>query len=192
MKLLFDDTTKERTIREISLALRQPYPQTHRSVSSLLKNGLIAKKTLGKSTIVRLLLEEKHDEYLLVEAVRKKETLERYKILLLITGDIEKIRSNQFICILFGSYATEKAGTDSDIDLLFVIPEEYGYSQFEKEVKNGITFSKVDINITTEKGLLEMWKSPLKLNVGNEILRKHLILYGAEQFLRLRRKYYVS
>jgi len=192
LKLLFDDTTKEQTIREISLTLRQPYPQTHRSVGSLLKKGLIAKKTLGKSTIVRLPLEEKHDEYLSVEAERKKETIEKYKILLLIAGDIEKIRSNQFICILFGSYAAKKAGTDSDIDLLFVIPEEYGYGQFEKEVKSGITLSKVDINITTEKGLLEMWKSPLKLNVGNEILKKHLILYGAEQFLRLRRKYYVS
>lgn len=192
LALLFNDLTKEYTIREISIALQQPYPQTHRSISSLLEKSIISKKTQGKNSIIRLVLEEKHDEYILAEVERKKEVLKKYKMLQLVANDLEKIRFNQFICILFGSYAAKKAGTDSDIDLLFIIPDEYDYSQFEKEVKNSITISTADINITTEKGLLEMWKNPLKLNVGNEILKKHILLYGTELFLRLRRKYYVG
>ena len=189
---LGDDWAKEYTIREISIVLQQPYPQTHRAISSLLHHNLITKKTRGKSSIIQLILEEKHDEYLWAEIERKKEILKRYKVIQLIAHDLEKIRTGQFICILFGSYAAKKAGADSDIDLLFVIPDEYDYGRFEQEVKTTITLSKADINITSEKGLLEMWKNPLKLNVGNEILKKHFILYGAEPFLRLRRKYCVG
>lgn len=192
LALLFDDLIKEYTIREISIALQRPYPQTHRSISSLFEKALISKKTQGKNSIIRLTLEEKHDEYILAEVERKKEVLKKYRMLQLVANDLEKIKSSQFICILFGSYAVQKAGTDSDIDLLFVIPEEYEYSPFEKEVKSIINISRADINITTEKGLLEMWKNPLKFNVGNEILKKHILLYGTETFLRLRRKYYVG
>ena len=71
-------------------------------------------------------------------------------------------------------------------------PEEYEYSKFEKTIKTIITLPRLDLNITTERGLMEMWNNPLKLNVGNEILKKHLILTGTEQFLRLRRKYYLG
>lgn len=192
LKLLFEDLTKEYTIREVSLVLNLPYPQAHRTVSSLFKKKLIKKKQKGKNWMVNLVLEEINDPYVDVELKRKEDVVNKYRLIRILTKDLERVKYNQFICILFGSYAGGRAKKDSDIDLLFVIPEEYDYGRFEKSVKGVITLREADINITTEKGLIEMWNTPKKLNVGNEILKTHVVLFGAEQFLRLRRRYYVG
>lgn len=192
LALLFDDLTIEHSIREIALTLNLPYPQIHRSISSLKKKQLTKKQKKGKSQIITLNLNEIHHEYVNVEIERIKIITKKYKIIKLLIEDLHKLNYHHFTCILFGSYADKKATKDSDIDLLFIIPEEYDYEKFERFVKHTIITKKTDINITTEKGLIEMWNTPMKLNVGNELLRKHIILFGAEQFLKLRRKYLIG
>jgi len=192
LKLLFEDLTKEYSIREISLILNLPYPQTHRAISSLLEKKLIKKQQKGKSWIISLVLEEVNEDYVCIEIERKRDIVSKYKIIKVLTEDLERVRYNHYVCILFGSYAEKKASKSSDIDLLLVIPEEYDFEKFEKIIKNVVTLTKVDFNITTDKGLLEMWNNPMKLNVGNEILKKHVVMFGAEQFLRLRRRYLVG
>ncbi|MEK6858164.1 MAG: hypothetical protein AABX39_06260, partial [Nanoarchaeota archaeon] len=61
--------------------------------------------------------------------------------------------------------------------------------RFDTNVKTLITASNVDINITPEKGLFEMWNTPKKFNVGNELLKGHITLTNTESFLELRRRY---
>ncbi len=192
LKKLFEDLTEEFTIRALASSLRLPYHQIHRSVKSLKTKVLINVTKKGKSSIVSLDFKIYRDEYLITEIERKKEAINKRSILKILDKDLDKIRYNQYVCILFGSYANKNAKKDSDIDLLFIIPEEYSYEKFEKNIKNMINISNADINITTEKGLVDMWNTPSKFNVGNEILKKHIILRGAEAFLHLRRKYYVG
>ena len=192
LKLLFDDLTAEYTIRVISLLLKKPYAQTHRNINTLTQKKLIIQTKKGKSNTIKLQFELFNDEFLITEIQRKKDLLNKYLKIKLLCEDIDRIKQKQYICILFGSYANWTAKMNSDIDLLFVIPEEYDYGKFEKNIKNHINVPNVDINITTEEGLIEMWNTPLKLNVGNELLKKHVILKGAEAFLQLRRQYYVG
>jgi predicted nucleotidyltransferase len=192
LEKLMEDLTASFTILALSNALMLPYPQIHRSVQSLLSRKIIKKIKKGKSIILSLDFESFKDEYLFAEIERKKNIFEKYPLLRLLEHDLDNSDYSQYVCILFGSYAEGKAARNSDIDLLFVIPEEYDYAKFDKSIKNSITLSKADVQITTEQGLIEMWNTPAKLNVGNEILKKHIILRGAEPFLRLRRKYYVG
>lgn len=192
LKKLFENLTAQYTIRELSTSLKLPYPQAHRSVKLLKTKSLIAIAKKGKSSIVSLNFETYRNEYVLTEIERKKDAINKYPILNVMDKDLEKFMYNQFVCILFGSYADWTAKKTSDIDLLFVIPNEYNYEKFEKSIKNSITIPNADIQITTEEGLIEMWNTPSKLNVGNELLKKHIILRGAEAFLQLRRKYYVG
>ncbi len=192
LKRLFGDLTKRQTIREIAIGLKLPYPQIHRSVKSLENKGLVSIAKSGKSSIIYPNQDLFREEFVIVEAERKIDILDKYSILKIINKDLERIIYTQFICILFGSYAAGTAKKESDIDLLFVIPEEYDYGKFEKNIKNAVTVPKTDIQVTTEKGLIEMWNTPSKLNVGNELLKNHIILRGAEAFLHLRRKYYVG
>jgi predicted nucleotidyltransferase len=192
LKELFEDLTKEYTKRELSILLKLPYAQTHRSLGWLSKDGLIRQATKGKSILVGINLKKIYPEYVHTELERKRDLLGKYPLLGLLDKDLQSIEYNQFICLVFGSYADRTAKKDSDIDLLFVIPNESDYVKFEKTIKNAITIKQAHLQITTEKGLIEMWNTPEKLNIGNELLKKHVILYGAEQFLNLRRKYYVG
>lgn len=192
LKQLFDDLTNVYTKRELSTLLKLPYAQVHRSIGWLFQKGLIKQEHKGKSILVGLNLKEIYPEYVHTELERKRDLVRRYPLLGLLDKDLKNIEYSQFICLVFGSYADRTAKKDSDIDILFVIPNECDYNKFEKTLKNAITINQTHTQITTEKGLIEMWNTPEKLNVGNELLKKHVILYGAEQFLNLRRRYYVG
>ncbi len=186
---LFDDLSREVTISDMSRALQQKYPQTYRTILALEDKALIKIKRIGKSKVVHLDFENSHPEYIVAELARTKKACEN-KTINITKNEIAKLQKN-VICILFGSYADKTHKKDSDIDLLFVIPEEFDYGKFDDLVKLKSAYDW-HINITPESGLFEMWQHPEKLTVGNEILKKHIILYGAEHYLNLLRKHYVG
>lgn len=188
---MFDDLTKEYSILALAKALKLPYPQIHRTVGSLIKKKLLLSSKQGKATILSISTEVRK-EYIGTELARRDKILQKYSNLAVVLEDLEKIMPTQYICLVFGSYAQKKVANTSDIDLLFLIPEEYNYKNFEKKIKNTLTVPRADINLTTEQGLIEMWQKPGQLNVGNELLKGHIILKGAEAFLCLRRKYYAG
>lgn len=190
LKGFFSDLTKGYSIRQLSRDARFPYPQVHRAVQALLEKKLLKKEQKGRSWELTINWQGPLDELMVVEIERKRDLLEKYPLLAILQNDLESLRTFPLLCILFGSYAQGKAKKTSDIDLLFVIPEEYDYEKFEKMVKNALTQSHVDLQITTEKGLAEMWQHPLQLNVGNEILKKHVVLWGGEAFFQLRKRHY--
>lgn len=190
LELMIDDLTREYSILELAKNLKLPYAQVHRSASTLIKKGLLLSEKKGKTTALKTKTEV-CKEYISTELSRRDKSLQKYGNLAIVLEDIEKIMPVQFICIVFGSYAKNKATKTSDIDLLFIIPDEHDFKDFESKAKM-LTVPRTDINITTEQGLLEMWQKPGQLNVGNELLKGHIILKGAEAFLYLRRKYYVG
>lgn len=192
LELLLSNATKEYTILEIAKQLKIPYPQAHRNVKSLVKKRLVTSTTKAKANLIRINITEVRNEYILAELSRKKKALKRYKDLRVVESYLERIPALQYICIIFGSYAKGTAKRESDIDVLFVIPKEYNYGDFEKIVKHAIMSSKVDINIILEESLHEMWSNPLKLNIGNEVLKEHIILKGVEAFLEAWRKHNVG
>ena len=189
LKLLLSDITKQWSIREISLSLHQNYFQTHRTVSALAKAKQILLTTLGKNKLVQLDFTKYNPNYTIVEIERAQDA-KKQKHLSLIKNQILTI-NRQCICLLFGSQVKEQR-KESDIDLLFVLPDDADYSLFEKQVKMILSPYNCDINIVTQRGLLEMWANPKKLNVGNEILKKHIVFYGAEHFINLLREHYVG
>ncbi len=192
LELFFTDLTREYSVMEISTILKLPYAQAHRSIVSLIKKNLVLNTKKGKTSIINLKLTEEYSEYTFIEMQLSERMIKKNREVEQIAEDLEKLFPVQFICVLFGSYAKKTEKKVSDIDLLFIIPAEIDYKIFEKKIRSTIITSKADINITTEQGLLEMWQKPMQLNVGNEILKGHVILRGADSFLRLRRRYYVG
>lgn len=192
LKRLFDDLTSTWTIHKLSVELKLPYPQIHRNTQLLIKRGLVIRENIGKSSNISIPLKNYNDDFINVEIERKKEAIVKYKTLKLLDDDLKKLNQVQFICLIFGSYAEKTTNPESDIDLLFIIPDEYSFKTFEKNARTYINIPKVDIHITTEKGLIDMWSNPEKINLGNEILKKHVIFRGAEAFLHLRERYYVG
>ncbi|MBI3032643.1 nucleotidyltransferase domain-containing protein [Candidatus Woesearchaeota archaeon] len=190
LMVLFDDLTKDMTLSDIARALKQKYPQTYKIILGLEKKQLLNIKTIGKSKVVTLDFEKDHPEYIIAEVARTKNACKN-SVIRITKEDVTQLQKN-VICILFGSYANNTQKKESDVDLLFVIPEEFDYGKFDTIVRNKIILYNPDINIGTEQSLFEMWQYPNKLNVGNEILKKHIILYGTEHYLTLLRKHYVG
>ncbi|MBI2136447.1 nucleotidyltransferase domain-containing protein [Candidatus Woesearchaeota archaeon] len=190
--LLFDDLTRRYSMLEISKTLKIPYPQTHRNIKSLVKKDLVASAQQGKSVFIGVSVTEVKKEYITAELLRRDEAIKKYSKLKLVMQDLERIPKLQYACIVFGSYAKGAAKPESDIDLLFIIPTEYDYGSFEKNAKNSLLTANVDINIAFDESLHEMWSNPKKLNVGNELLKGHIILKGAEAFLEALRMHNVG
>lgn len=189
LKALLEDLSKEYSLLALSRLLKQQYFQTYRTVHQLKTAEEIKIKQVGKSRIVQLDWTKNHLNYLLAEIERTNDFCKKTKFKLL-REDTQNIGKN-FICLLFGSQA-KTPKTSSDIDLLFIIPKEYDSDLFEKEVKAKLLYSNLDISIIPEESLHEMWSYPAKFNLGNELLKKHIILYGAEHFLNLFRKHHVG
>ena len=190
LKLLFDDLTRNLTISDISKELNQKYVQTYRTVMALEKSGEVIIERIGNSKVVRIDPTKFNTNYVAVEIERLSQHLKKKQSLRIIQERIININEN-IICILFGSQV-EKPSEKSDIDLLFVIPEEFNYSSFDRRIRLELSIYDCDINIVTQQGMLNMWANPKKFNVGNEILKKHLVLYGAEHFINLLKKHYVG
>lgn len=186
---LWRDLTKQWTIRGLSKELNQKYVQTYRTVASLSNSKNIRIESIGNSKIISLDFTNFNVQYTTVEIERLQTHLNN-KVLRLVYKNIIHLHENM-ICVLFGSQVT-KISPASDFDLLFVIPKQSDYSAFERKVKTQLSPYNCDINIVTEEGLIKMWSNPKKFNVGNEILKNHLILYGAEHFINLLQKYYVG
>ncbi len=190
LKLLLSDLTRELSIMDAAKLLKQEYVQTYRTVKLLAKSGDVVLKKVGKSKILKLDFTKSHSNYLLAELERTNDICKKNTLAAIVRKNIQEINKN-FICILFGSQAV-KPKPNSDMDLLFVIPKEYNFNEFEKIVQNKLIAVNADIVIVPENSLHEMWANPQKLNVGNELLKKHIILYGAEHFWNLWRKHHVG
>src|SRR3989338_1584929 len=191
LKSLFDDLTTDLTIMDIARILKQKYFQTYMTIKNLAKSGDVIIKNVGKSNVVKLDIAKYNTNYIIAEIERTNNICKKNTSVKLVTEDIKRI-NKQFVCILFG-IQVKKPKLKSDIDLLFLIPKEYDYGSFEKEVRYAlIARGKLDINIAFDESLHEMLSNPAKFNVGNELLKKHIVLYGAEHFLNLLRKHYVG
>ena len=190
LKVLFEDVTKELTIMDIAKRLDQKYVQNYRTVHNLAKSGEVIIKIIGKRKVVKLDFRKSHSNYILAEIERANDLCKKNTAVSVIRKDIQEINKN-CICILFGSQ-TKKTKPKSDIDLLFVIPQEYNYEKFERSINDKLIATNTDRVIIPENSLHEMWANPQKLNLGNELLKKHIILYGAEHFLNLLRKHHVG
>jgi len=190
LERLVENLESEFTLSDMSKMLKQKYSQTYRSIDVLLKRGIVKVKQVGKSKVIRLDFSRYHPEYAMAEIERLSKTIKNKDISIVLNKTL-KI-NKQFICILFGSYASGRFKRDSDMDLLFIIPEGYEVNKFEKSAKNSPSVHNTDINVITEDNLFEMWAAPKKLNVGNELLKNHIVLIGAEHFINLVRKRYAG
>ncbi len=187
--LLASDITKERTIRKISQELGKNYRNTYDSLQDLIKQKVVKKKRIGRSDVCSLDLKQKDTVNAIVSAeeLRKVEIEIKYPVIKrLIAELVEKFKKyTAFFClVVFGSYASGTARTNSDLDILIILPNLNQKNNLIKEI-NALqitTTKKISSIIIEEKEFEEMLRSKEELNVGKETLRKHIIFYNPQIF----------
>ena len=122
-----------------------------------------------------------------IEKLRAGEFLSKHReISILIDDLLGRISNPFFTVVLFGSYAKGTYDKQSDLDLLFIMPD----GSFENELSSSIAsvnrISPLGIHeiIITYGEFISMLKEK-NLNVAKEVLESHLIFYGSEAFYKM-------
>ena len=89
--------------------------------------------------------------------------------------------------LIFGSAVISEK--PNDIDILLIVDDVEKIDSSEKYLyntsRNYSIGKEIHINTISYKSVYEMLTKRDKVNVMNEVLNKHLIIYGAEIFFRL-------
>src|SRR3989338_4547286 len=183
MKVFAASIVRRFSIKEIADTLKSPYPLIHRSIQDLLKGGFIAK---DEKDFLSLNYKGNNTELVYIEALRAKDsTIKENKLSLFINDVLERVKEDFFVFLIFGSYV-EKL-TYRDIDFLFIIEDESRVNEIERTLENiADNFTnKIEIQVISVKSAHEMLSNRDKVNIMNETLNKHILLFGTENYYRM-------
>ncbi|MFT4250435.1 MAG: hypothetical protein ACMXYD_03675 [Candidatus Woesearchaeota archaeon] len=166
--------TKRFSLRETAKALNKHPALIHRASQELIKKGLIEEKKGGYS----LNYKKHHQEHAYTEHIRSKEFLNKHPTLTLLRQDIAK-KLPASTLIVFGSAVTTK--NPRDIDILLITQHPRAQQILEQQLAQTtipadtitLSFENIQELKTHENSILQ------------QILNKHIILYGAELFYQL-------
>ncbi len=180
---LFIGEKNPKTIREISKKIKSDYRITHTATQRLLDKNILLSSIVGKSVLCELNTSYYGAEIYEAENDRKDVLLKNKNIKQLFREIMAKIRSSFFIFLVFGSYTKGKAAKSSDIDLM-IISNEKGFEEKISDILSLLPL-KTHALVFTEEEFIRM-KDSKKANVVKEAMEKNIILYGIENYYRLK------
>lgn len=179
---LFIEEKQPKTIREIAKNIKSDYRITYIAVQRLLNKKVLLSNTVGKSTLCELNSFYYGIDIYEAENERKSNLLKNKNIKQLYKEIMKKLKSSQFIFLIFGSY-TKKPSKSSDIDMMFISNEK----NLEEDISNILSLLplKTHALVFTEEEFIRM-KDSKKSNVVKEAIENNIILYGIENYYRLK------
>ena len=183
MKLFVGKINQKFSIKEIAEILKKPYPLIHRSIKSLLQQEFILK---DDKYFLSLNYKENNAELAYIESLRSKDALTKDKTLSLFLKDVsDKSKLDFFVFVIFGSHVEKN--NSRDIDVLFIIEDEKKVNEAEKTLVNlALHFTKhFEIQVISVESAYEMLSKRDKINILNETLNNHILLFGAENYYRI-------
>lgn len=184
IKLLLEYRNEDLNISRIATILSKDYKTVHTIVKRLERLGVINIKEFGKSLKVEL-INKLHPTLFLAEYERREEILKSKNFSVMLDTFLEGIKTKCFILLLFGSHAKRKATKNSDIDLMFIIPDEDA-KHMDSTIHNisSLLPLKIHINVFKESEFIKM-KNSKETTVGSEAIKNNIILYGIEIYYEL-------
>ena len=176
LKLLIENKEKAFSIRQIGIQRKINYKSAYTSLKDLAKEGIVSLIKQGNTTICSF-NRKFNDSVFEVEYARLQELL-KDKNFLVAYNRLAKV-NEQFILLLFGSYARDEQSKGSDIDLLLI-------SNNPKAVEEQIRLLPLNIHLThiNYENFLSMLKSK-EFTVVSEAIRKNILIFGIEDYYRL-------
>ena len=171
------------TLREVARRLKMHVSLTHRAIQPLIDAKIIER---DKHKNLKLNYKSHHATLAFAEYLRRDDFLEKHKDMKLFKDEaINKIKEDNFVLLVFGSVV--ESSKPRDIDILLIVDSTEKIEFHEKFLHN--IASNYDLpfeeRVIGFESVYEMLSKRDERNVVNEILNKHIILYGAELFYRL-------
>ncbi len=188
LQLFTGRMTESFTLREAARRLKMHVSLVHRAIKPLIEQNIIQQ---DKHKNLSLNYKVHHETLVFAEHLRRDELLNKGKhrdIRLFAEEVINKIKEDAFILILFGSIL--ESDKPRDIDVLLIV-DNADKVEFHEKFLNNIA-SNYDLlfeeRAISFESVYEMLAKRDESNIMNEILNKHIILYGGELFYRLIQK----
>ena len=168
------------TIKKAAETLKINYRIVYEEIIKLEKEGLIKMTRHGNSKACKFNYRY-HSKIVEIEEIRKQE-LFKNKDIQLIHKRIREVKSPFYCLVLFGSYANKINQKGSDIDLCLIADDE----KVKKEAQSILSITPINVHLQdfSSEHFLLMLKSK-EFNVGNEIVKNNIILYGIEAFYEM-------
>ncbi|HLC57445.1 MAG TPA: nucleotidyltransferase domain-containing protein [Candidatus Nanoarchaeia archaeon] len=184
IRQLIENRNEELNILKISRGLRMDYKNVYAIIKRLERESLVKLEAFGQSSRVKL-ISQVHPLIFEAEYQRREDLLKDRNLGVMLNDFKKGLKSKCYTLLVFGSYAKRTQTKNSDIDLMFIVPD--GKEEvFEKEAHRiaGSLPLPIHYLVFSEKQFLEMvnTKEP---NVGNEALKNNIILHGIEMYYEM-------
>lgn len=161
-------------------------------VPFLIRKKVLLQEKKGKAHLISLHLESAPLEKISSALLYQREAfLHKHPSLLLFVRELEETLSDSFYClVLFGSYARGTYNARSDVDLLFILPQRIDIEGYRKKILPLLRLHplpKKECQFVSCEEFLDMLNQ--KYSLGREVLTSGLVLYGAEYYYSLVKKY---
>ncbi len=183
MKIFVSKIDKRFSINEVAEILKKPYALVHRSMQELIKNKFIL---ADEKKLLSLNYKENLAELSFIESIRTKTSLVKESSVSLFVKDcLKEIKEDFFIFLIFGSFAEKKKF--NDLDVIIILDNQNKAEQTEKIIKNiSSNFSfKADLHVLSKESAYEMFSKREQINILNESLNKHLMVFGGENYYKI-------
>jgi len=179
LKYLIENKNPQ-SIMTASGAIVVDYKNTYNIVNEL-QPEIILKEKIGNTSLISLKLTPNQEIYS-IESKRTREFLSKNPRLKLIKQDIENINYPFFIVLIFGSYVKGTENKVSDIDICIISDNHEKTRELIGQI-NLLTL-KIEIQEFTTKEFISMIEKKQQ-NLGHEIVKNNIILYGIEDYYNL-------
>jgi predicted nucleotidyltransferase len=173
LNCLIENKDNQFSIRELSKMLKIDYKTIYVMIHSLKDSLNIHKQS--KTSFISFKANLTNEIYFVEK--QRLENILKNKNLEIIYRELEKL-NEQFILLLFGSYAKNSQTKNSDIDLLLI-------SNDSNLIKKQLEILPLPIHITSinNKEFVSMLNSK-KFTVVSEAIKNNIILFGMEEYYR--------
>jgi len=184
VRFLIERKNEELNILKISKEVKMDYKNVYSIVKRLEKESLVKLESFGQSSRVKL-ISQVHPTIFEAEYTRRNEVLKDKNLAVMLNDFKNALKSKCYILLIFGSYAKKTQTRNSDIDLMFIVPD--GKEElFEKDIHKTTRLLPLPIHylVFSEKQFLDMVNAK-ESNVGQEALKNNIILYGIESYYEM-------
>ena len=168
------------SIMSLSGATIIDYKNTYNIVNEL-QPKIISKEKIGNTNLIKLNLVPNQEIYN-VENKRTQEFLSKNQKLILIQKDLEEIGYPFMIVLIFGSYVKNTKTESSDIDICIISDNKEKSKELINKLK--LLSLKLEVHEFTTKEFISMIEKTQN-NLGREIVKNNIILYGTENYYNL-------
>ena len=191
LELLVSKPIQKFTIREISRLIKKNLKIVHTSIQRLITKKIILK---DEQRHLHLNYQANFSDLAYVENLRKERFfLQHHNIKIAAADFLKKTKEMFFVLLIFGSYAEGNQHKSSDLDILAILPQEDKNNSFERELNSCLSLSlpRPHLQMISQASFKEMIAQRDEINIANEVLSKHIFIFGAEIYYKMLRERHV-